>query len=80
MLNFLKAVFSESGEGSFSRVASAFLCMFACGWVSSIVYHNHKLPDPSELLALGAFVSLFYGINKGTGMKSGGGADIAKQP
>lgn len=77
-MTWLKAVFSESGEGSFSRAISFVLVVFACGWVTSIVYHDHKLPDPSELLALGGFVSLFYGINKGTGM--GKPPDIAKQP
>lgn len=66
MLNFLKGVFSDGDQPSFSRVASGVLVAFACGWITALLYHDHKLPDPAELLALGAFVTLFYGVNRGT--------------
>jgi hypothetical protein len=67
---YWRGVFSDGDQPSFSRVASAILLIFAVGWVSSIVWHTHKLPDPGELMALGGFMTLFYITNRGTTIAS----------
>ena len=55
-------VFCETdGTPSFSRVATAVLVGFACGWVTSIVRLEHKLPD---FVGLSLFVTVLYGANK----------------
>lgn len=62
MGQFLKGVFSEAdGTPSFSRIATAILVGFACGWVTHIVWHKHEMPD---LLGLSAFITVLYGVNK----------------
>lgn len=65
-MTFWRGVFSDSGEPSFSRVISAVLVGFSCGWVTAIVYNSHHLPDATQLGALGAFMVLFYATNRGT--------------
>lgn len=60
--NFWRQVFSESGEGSSSRVFTGFLIMAAVAWVTMLVYWNHALPD---LAGLTLFIGSIYGINKG---------------
>lgn len=69
-MSFWKGVFSDGDQPSFSRVASALLLVFALGWVTSVICHTHKLPDASELLALGGFMTIFYVANRGTTVAS----------
>lgn len=59
---FVRGLFSESdGTPSFSRFATGFLVMFAAGWVSHLVWHNHSLPD---FAGLALFIGALYGTNK----------------
>lgn len=58
---FLRQLFSESGEASYSRIGSFLALLFACGWVSVIVYKTHALP---ELQGLALFVATLYGLGK----------------
>jgi hypothetical protein len=55
-------VFAEQdGTPSFSRVATAFLLCFACGWVTALVMKHWALPDFAGLIA---FIGVLYGINR----------------
>ncbi len=59
---FWRGVFSEpDGTPSFSRVSTAVVVAFACGWVTALVHHNHVLP---ALIELGGFVGVLYGANQ----------------
>lgn len=59
---FWRGVFSEpDGTPSFSRVATAVVVAFACGWVTALVHHNHMLP---ALIELGGFIGVLYGANQ----------------
>ena len=59
---FWRGVFSEAdGTPSLSRVGTAVLIGFACGWVTSIVKHSFTLP---EFGGLTLFIGAVYGINK----------------
>ena len=62
-VKFWRGVFSEpDGSPSFSRVATAVLLAFACGWVTAIVVKHYALPDFTSLVM---FVGVLYGINRG---------------
>jgi hypothetical protein len=65
-LAFVKSVFSEGGEGSYSRVAGGVLIGFTCGWITYLVIKNHAMPD---LTGPAWFVTAasggLYGLNKG---------------
>lgn len=55
-------VFCESdGTPSFSRVATAVLVAFACGWITAVVRYSHSLP---ELAGIGGFITVLYGANR----------------
>lgn len=60
-MNFWRGVFSDGNQPSFSRVATALIVAFSCGWVSHIVWHNHSLPD---FAGLALFVGTLYGLNR----------------
>ena len=63
---FWIGVFSEPGGGpSFSRVATGVLVAFAAGWVTSVVLHNHALPDFG---GLAIFIGTLYGVNRVPGV------------
>ena len=78
--NFLVNCFSSSGDISFGRVASGLTLVFVLGWDSAFVCFAMRhldfshmtvhdvLPSAAALMAQGAFCSLFYGINKATGL------------
>ncbi len=74
---FWRGVFSEpDGTPSFSRIATAVLVSFACGWVTALIRYTHTLPS---LLDLGLFITVLYGTNQlraGWGKKEG--ADAGK--
>ena len=63
-MSFLREVFSEDGQGSFSRLASAFHTIAALGWGTHFVWFHHAIPDPPTLMALGGFVVAPYASNK----------------
>ncbi len=61
MGNFLKLLFSESGEASFSRIGSFTALLCSCAWISYIVWRTGALPG---LEGLTFFISSFYGLGK----------------
>jgi len=59
---FWKWIFCESdGTPSSSRVFTAVLVAFACGWVTRVVVKSNTLP---EFGGLAVFVSCLYGFNR----------------
>ncbi len=61
MFDFIKKLFSESGEASFGRICS-FLCLIAgIAWASYIVCKNAVIPDLTGVIA---FISAPYTIGK----------------
>lgn len=72
---FWREVFSEGGQGSFSRVASGFHTIGALAWISHYVVHTHALPDALTLGGLASFVIAPYGANK---VASAFGANVTK--
>ena len=61
MTQFIKQLFSESGEASFSRVGSFLALVCACFWVSYIVWRTRALP---ALEGLALFIAALYGLGK----------------
>ena len=61
MKQFLKQLFSESGEASFSRVGSFLALLFTCAWVSYLVWKTRALPG---LEGLTFFIGTLYGLGK----------------
>jgi hypothetical protein len=61
MTSFIKNLFSESGEASFSRVGSFLALVWAGGWISYIVWTTRSLP-PLEGLTF--FIASLYGLGK----------------
>lgn len=63
-LAFLKSVFSEDGQGSYSRFASGAIVFSTLGWITYLVIKHGALPDLSgPALFIGAG-SAVYGVNK----------------
>jgi len=61
MVNFLKELFSDHSGASFSRVGSFISLLFACVWVSRIVWRTGALPNLEGLTFL---ISSLYGLGK----------------
>jgi len=61
MGTYLRQLFSESGEASFSRLGSSLALCFACGWVTYIVWRTRALPG---LEGLTLFIGTLYGLGK----------------
>jgi len=61
MRNFLRELFSESGQASFSRVGTFLALISACVWVSRLVWKAGALPD---LGGLTFFIASLYGLGK----------------
>ncbi len=61
MRAFLRQLFSESGEASYSRVGSFLALVFTILWVTYLVWKNRALP-PLEGLAL--LIGTPYGLGK----------------
>jgi hypothetical protein len=61
MTIFLKQLFSESGEASFSRVRSFVALLCSCFWVTDIVMRTGNLPG---LDGLTFFIGSLYGLGK----------------
>lgn len=81
-IHFLREVFSEGGQGSFSRVAQGVIVLSVVGWVWYLVVKNHALPDlggPSLFIGTGA--AGHYGINKASDIVASfrGSAEISSK-
>jgi len=61
MREYIKQLFSESGEASFGRTGSFLGLVLGSGWVSFLVWTTHHLPD---LQGLTVFISTLYGLSK----------------
>jgi len=61
MIKFVQQLFSESGEASFSRAGAFLALVFACIWVSHIVWRTGSLPS---LEGLTFFIASLYGLGK----------------
>ncbi len=61
MRRFLHELFSESGQASFSRVGTFLALVFACVWISRIVWQTGALPS---LEGLTFFIASLYGLGK----------------
>jgi hypothetical protein len=62
---FAKSVFSDAGQGSFSRCGSGAIVVCTLSWISYVVFKTKALPDlggPSMFLVAG--VGACYGTNK----------------
>ena len=65
MFKFLREVFSDDGQGSFSRVSEGVIVLAVVSWVSFVVWKNHAIPDltgPTMFLSTSA--TALYGIGK----------------
>ncbi len=60
-MHFLRQLLSESGEASFSRAGALLALLFACGWVSYLVWRTGALPG---LEGLTFFIASLYGLGK----------------
>lgn len=64
-LTFIKSVFSDGDQGSFSRCSAGFIIVITCVWVSHVVFKTHSLPDLTGPLAfLSGGTACTYGCNK----------------
>lgn len=63
---FLKAAFSEGGAPSSARLMMGLSTLFACGWVTHIVWHYHALPDALTMGGLVAFTTASFAVGKFT--------------
>lgn len=64
-LAFIKSVFSDGGQGSFSRCGAGAVVAATLGWITYLVIKTKALPDlggPSMFMATG--VGICYGTNK----------------
>ena len=61
MVTFLKELFSDNNTASFSRIGSFIALLFACIWVSRIVWRTGALPGLEGLTLL---IASLYGLGK----------------
>jgi len=62
---FLREVYSEGGQGSYSRFVGGSIVFAVLGWVTYLVFKNHTMPDlggPSMFIAAGG--ATHYMTNK----------------
>jgi hypothetical protein len=67
MSEFLKRAFSENelpNAPSASRLIMGVSTLFACGWITHIVWHSHALPDVMSMGGLVAFSTAAYTVGK----------------
>jgi hypothetical protein len=63
--SFVKSIFSEDGQGSFSRMAQGFIVLMTCGWVTHVVWKTHAIPDLGGVsVFIGTGALGHYGLNK----------------
>lgn len=63
MRDFLKKLFSETGEVSFGRVGAFLALIAAIVWISHVVIKTHALP---ALDGITLFVTSLFGVGKGS--------------
>jgi hypothetical protein len=74
---FWTGVFSDNGVPSFSRVATALICVASVTWISFIVYFKREIPDVGGVVLL---IETLYGINvAGTAAAKIGGSSSPGQ-
>lgn len=62
---YVKRVFSDAGEPSFSRWSSGAIVLTTLFWVTYLVIKNHILPDlEGPAIFLGSGTGSSYGINR----------------
>jgi hypothetical protein len=61
MKKFWLQVFTDHGEGSFSRVATTVTLAFCLFWTTYLVMVNRALPDFG---GMSIFLGILYGVNK----------------
>ena len=61
MKTYLRQLFSESGEASFSRVGSFLALISSLAWLSYIVWKTHAVPGVEGLTV---FISSLYALGK----------------
>ncbi len=62
MIEWIKKLFSDSNETSFSRFASFLALAAVITWVSFLVWKKHELP---ELTGATSFPAVMYFLGKG---------------
>lgn len=64
-MNFLRGVFSDNGQPSFSRCASGVIVLSVLVWTSHVIFKTHALPDMGGIsLFMSTSVGTLYGTNK----------------
>jgi hypothetical protein len=65
-MNWLKTLFSESGDVSFGRVCCFLWILFCIGWDTYriIVLKDHPLPTESDLFGQAGVALALYGASK----------------
>ena len=58
-MKFLKAVFSESSEWSFGRIAGGLALLASIIWITYLVWKTHVLPDLYRPMVFG---TSWYGV------------------
>lgn len=64
ILAFFREVFSEDGQGSFSRVIQGVIVLATCSWVTYVVIRTRAIPDLSGASLFIGTGAAHYGINK----------------
>jgi hypothetical protein len=60
-MNWFQQIFSEVGSASFGRVGSFIALLFACGWISYVVYTTRVIPPLTDVAL---FIGTLYGLSK----------------
>lgn len=61
---YIKRVFSDGGEPSFSRWSSGTIVLATIIWVSYLVFRKHELPDlTGPAIFIGSGTGSAYGLN-----------------
>ena len=64
-LAFIKGVFMDCGQPSFSRCASGLIVLASVGWVTFLVCKDGKMPDMAGITAyVSAALAVLYSANK----------------
>jgi hypothetical protein len=74
-MSFLREVFSENNQGSFSRVAAGFHSATAMICILHVLWHTHVPPDAATMAGLAGFAVAPYGASKISGAISNWGAN-----
>lgn len=65
MFAFLKSVFSENGQGSYSRSVGGLIALSTVVWITYVVFKTHAVPDltgPTMFFTVGS--GTHYATNK----------------